>query len=227
MSSRDAIFGRIANALDGHPERQDKRALARRLSRPKANLIPDRSATDHDGQVALFLAKCEEAHISVDQLPDMEAVPGAVSEWMAGHNLPQELVVSPDPVVRDLGWAEKTPLLTVRDGAAEITDQTSVTPAFGGVAETGTLFMQSSGDTPATLNFVPDNHVVVLRRDQVAGSMEDMFARLRQQHGSRSLPRTINMISGPSKTGDVEQKIVMGAHGPRRLHILLVDGEDT
>lgn len=227
MSSRDAIFGRIGKALEGHPERQDKRALARRLSRPKANLVPDRSATDHAGQVTLFLQKCEEAHISVDQLDSMAAVPQAVTSWMVGHNLPQQLVVSPDPAVQDLPWAAEAPMMTVESRAAEITDQTSLTPAAGGVAETGTLFMQSGANTPATLNFVPDNHIVVLRRDQITGSMEDMFARLRQQHGSRSLPRTINMISGPSKTGDVEQKIVMGAHGPRRLHILLIDGEDT
>jgi L-lactate dehydrogenase complex protein LldG len=60
--------------------------------------------------------------------------------------------------------------------------------------------------------------------------MEDAWAKLRQAHpgatlSGESMPRTVNFITGPSRTGDIEQKILMGAHGPRRLHIVIVEDE--
>jgi L-lactate dehydrogenase complex protein LldG len=95
--------------------------------------------------------------------------------------------------------------------------------ALAGVAETGTLIMTSGPDNPTTLNFLPENHIVLLLADDVAGNYEDVWDKLREKYGS-NLPRTVNMITGPSRTGDIEQTIELGAHGPRRLHILLVDG---
>ena len=93
---------------------------------------------------------------------------------------------------------------------------------FGAVAETGTLAFVSGPASPTTLNFLPDNHIAVLREDDVVPNLEDVFARLRTEHPG--MPRTLNLISGPSKTADVEQTIVIGAHGPRRLHVILIAG---
>ena len=52
--------------------------------------------------------------------------------------------------------------------------------------------------------------------------METALARVRAQYGRGGVPRTLNFISGPSRSGDVEQKIVLGAHGPRALHLIVV-----
>jgi L-lactate dehydrogenase complex protein LldG len=90
------------------------------------------------------------------------------------------------------------------------------------VAETGTLILTSGPDNPTTLNFLPENHIVILFADDIAGNYEDVWDRLRRMNGS-NLPRTVNMITGPSRTGDIEQTIELGAHGPRRLHIMIVD----
>jgi L-lactate dehydrogenase complex protein LldG len=97
-----------------------------------------------------------------------------------------------------------------------------VTAAFAAIAETGTLMALSGPDSPTTLNFLPDNHVVILRASQVMGAYEDGWDKLRR---TGALPRVVNFITGPSRTGDIEQKILLGAHGPRRLHIILI--EDT
>ena len=86
--------------------------------------------------------------------------------------------------------------------------------------------MLASGPAaPTTLNFLPENHIVVLKASQVVGPYEDAWDRLRAANGEGRLPRTVNFITGPSRTGDIEQTIQMGAHGPRRLHVILVEDE--
>ena len=97
-----------------------------------------------------------------------------------------------------------------------------VVPAFAGVAETGTLVTLSAAETPSTLNFLPDTAIAILRRSDIVGTYEDAFDRARARHG-KDLPRTVNLITGPSRTGDIEQQIQIGVHGPRRLHLVLVD----
>ena len=89
------------------------------------------------------------------------------------------------------------------------------------MAETGTLMLPSGSETPSTLNFLPDTHVVVLKSRDVVGPYEEAWDRLRA--GGKTLPRTVNFVTGPSRTGDIEQTIYLGAHGPRHLHILLID----
>ena len=97
------------------------------------------------------------------------------------------------------------------------------------MAETGTLMLISGPQTPTTLNFLPDTHIVVLRAEQVVATYEDGWDLLRAgREAPEGLPRAVNFITGPSRTGDIEQRIELGAHGPRRLHIVLVeDRRDT
>jgi L-lactate dehydrogenase complex protein LldG len=90
----------------------------------------------------------------------------------------------------------------------------------------------SGKNSPSALNFLPDTHIVVLPIARMVGPMEAAWDRLRQAFaphgedvGGAAMPRTINFITGPSRTGDIEQKIEMGAHGPRRLHIIVVEDE--
>ncbi|MGC2780786.1 MAG: LUD domain-containing protein, partial [Bradyrhizobium sp.] len=81
-------------------------------------------------------------------------------------------------------------------------------------------------DNPTTLNFLPDNHIVVLDAATLAGDYESVLARLRDVFGTGRMPRTINMITGPSRSADIEQTLILGAHGPRRLHVIVVgEGE--
>ena len=124
----------------------------------------------------------------------------------------------------DLDWSA-TPTLEVKTGMSDGTDETSITPIFAGVAETGTLMLQSDASLPTSLNFLPENHVVIVKESQIVGPLEDAWARLRTARAAAEdevMPRTVNLITGPSRTGDIEQKIQMGAHGPRRLHVILV-----
>src|SRR5262249_8498910 len=112
--------------------------------------------------------------------------------------------------------------LTVTVGASDGKQLASVSHAFAAVAETGTLVLTSGPDNPTTLNFLPDNHIVIVDAADVAADFESVVARLRARCGERQLPRVVNMITGPSRSADIEQTLILGAHGPRRLHVIMV-----
>jgi L-lactate dehydrogenase complex protein LldG len=84
--------------------------------------------------------------------------------------------------------------------------------------------MTSGKDNPSTINFLPEHHIVVVDAADIDGDMESVLAKVRKKYGRGKMPRTLNFITGPSRSGDIEQKIILGAHGPRALHIIVVDG---
>jgi L-lactate dehydrogenase complex protein LldG len=221
MSARDEILGGIRSALRrGRLGDEAETALAKRVAAHRRNLVPARAAAlDPAARVELFVAMAEEVQTTVARVGSREAVPQEVARYLAGENLPAELVMAPDPSLDAISW-EQRPLLRIRRGRAEPGDAVSLTPCLAAVAETGTLMLVSGAATPTTLNFLPDTHVVVLYAGQVVASYEDGWDLVRAQN---DWPRTINLITGPSRTGDIEQRIQLGAHGPRRLHIVLVD----
>lgn len=223
MNSRDRIFATLRAGLKqtvDDPARP--KAVAERIAARKPNLIPQRAQLPHAEQVALFIAKVEALTVTVDSVPSEQDVPGKVADYLSQHNLPSQLRVAPDPLLQSLPWSER-PMLQVDYGPGRSQDLVSVTPAFAGIAETGTLMLHSSPQTPTTLHFVPDHHIVVMKESQITGSLEDAFARLRDKLGSvENWPRTVNFVTGPSRTADIEGVPVLGAHGPRRLHIVLI-----
>jgi L-lactate dehydrogenase complex protein LldG len=122
------------------------------------------------------------------------------------------------PEFADLDWAAAGLAIEARPTAGD--DRLGITGCFCAIAETGTLVVLSGADTPTGTTILPDTHIAVVRRQRIVGGMEEAFALIRRECSSP--PRAINMISGPSRTGDIEQTIVLGAHGPYRVHILVV-----
>jgi L-lactate dehydrogenase complex protein LldG len=163
-----------------------------------------------------FIAKMREKSATVERLDTLADVAPAVARFVAVLKAAPRLRVS-SPLAT-LAWP---PGFEVQVGAAQRDDETSVTPCFAAVAESGGIVTLSGPETPSTLNFVPDNHIVVVQASQVLRHFEDVWAQWRAT--GQPLPRTLNVISGPSRTADIEQTIQLGAHGPRRLHVLLVD----
>jgi L-lactate dehydrogenase complex protein LldG len=199
----------------------DAAAVDARIAAHAPNLIPARAQIPHPEQVALFVKMASEAACTVAQVASDAAVPDAVATYLAAQNLPAEVRIA--PALAGLPW-DGRPTLTVRPGHADPADAVSVTGAFAGIAETGTLMMLSGPEHPTTLNFLPETHIVVIRAAQVVGTYEDGWARLRAERGG-AMPRTVNLITGPSRTADIEMTLYMGAHGPRRLHLILVDSD--
>ena len=212
--------GRLPSTRDA--ELRDRVAMHRR------NLVPARAgALDERGRVDLFVAMAEEVQATVTKVGPFAEVPEAVARYLAAENLPAELVMAPDPSLETIPWYA-WPLLRIRRGRAQTEDRVSLTPCHAAIAETGTLMLISTAQTPTTLNFLPETHIVMVRHDQVVATYEDGWDRLRTAGTPGMLPRTVNFITGPSRTADIEQHIELGAHGPRRLHIILVeDGQAT
>ncbi|HCP00139.1 MAG TPA: lactate utilization protein [Rhodospirillaceae bacterium] len=202
--------------------------LRARIDRHARNIVPARTDLDAVGLVDLFETMATKAHTSVARVADMADVPRAVSDYLRGENLPSEVVMAPDPSLDAAPWSDNA-LLDIRRGVPGEPDQVSITSAPHAVAETGTLAMFSGPHHPSTLNFVPETHVVVLPASRIVKSYEDVWDSVREQaddpgSGRDGLPpRTVNFVTGPSRSGDIEQTLLLGAHGPRRLHIVIIE----
>jgi L-lactate dehydrogenase complex protein LldG len=227
--ARERILADIRSSLNrARLDPKTESELRARVAAHPRNLVPARATTvDHQQRVDLFVVMAEEVQATVARVTSPAAVPEAVARYLAAENLPAELVMAPDPSLDAIPW-EVRPLLRIRRGRAEAEDKVSLTRCHTAVAETGTLMLISGAQTPTTLNFLPDTHIVVVREDQVVATYEDGWDRLRAGAVPGVLPRVVNFITGPSRTADIEQHIELGAHGPRRLHIVLVeDGQAT
>jgi L-lactate dehydrogenase complex protein LldG len=126
-----------------------------------------------------------------------------------------------DPLLHGLPW-DSTPQIEVAHGRSDGKDAVSVSHALAGVAESGTIMLASGPENPTTLNFLPETHIVVLAAADIVGDYESAFDMVRSRHGRGTMPRTVNLITGPSRSADIEQTLLLGAHGPRRLHLVIV-----
>lgn len=225
MSGRDAILGKVRKALGVAEGTRDTRreAVDKRLAQMQAGIIPARGQLAPDERVSLFCEMAEKAFATVKHVKSADKVPAAVTDYLRARNLPPALRIGADPRLGAMPW-DKQRSLEVKHGPSDGDDEVGVSHAFGGVAETGTLVLLSGVDNPTTINFLPDHHIVVVDAKDVAGDLESVLAALRRKFGKGLMPRTLNMITGPSRSGDIEQKMLLGAHGPRALHIVVVDG---
>jgi L-lactate dehydrogenase complex protein LldG len=169
----------------------------------------------------LFARMVEAAAGTVECAAEAADVPAAVAAFLRGHNLPLAIRHGDDPLLAAAPW-DRTGALEVRRGASDGTDLAAVSHALVAIAETGTLVLISGAENPTTLNFLPDVHIVVVDVRDVVSDFEAAMACLRQRFGVGLMPRAVNMITGPSRSADIEQTLILGAHGPRKLHVILV-----
>ena len=221
--ARTDIFSSIRRSLAVKgDERTRLQIVAERLDRAPKGVIPARGQVSGEALVEVFRAQAEAALATVRVVDSVAEVPRAVAEFLRDHNLPATLRMGDDPRLKAMPWGETA--LETSQGRSDGGDLNAVSHAFGGVAESGTAVMVSGPENPSTLNFLPDNHIVVIAAKDIAGDYERVFAKLRATYGKGQMPRTVNFITGPSRSGDIEQTLLLGAHGPRRLHVLVVKG---
>jgi L-lactate dehydrogenase complex protein LldG len=221
--TKDAILGAIRRGLKRGPLPADQQAmLAGRLAAHPRHLIPARSRLPRPAQLGLFVQNVEKEFGTVARVADLAAVPGAIADYLAAQNLPSRLVMAPHPELQALDWSAR-PMLEIEQRRAEGTDMVSVQHGFAGIAETGTLMLPSDPARPTTLNILTDTEIVVLRASRVVGPYEEAWDLLRAELGG--MPRNVMFVTGPSRSADIEQTLELGAHGPRRLHIVLVDDD--
>ncbi len=220
--ARALVMDRIRAALGvASLDRARRSAVTRRLERHPRNTIPARALRSGEERVALFIDMLTQQEADVRRVATPKEAVGAIASYLGTCNLPPRLRLGADPVLATLPWREAWDIER-EFGAAQPGDRASLSRAAVAAAETGTLFLVSGADNPTTLNFLPEAHTVLIAASDIVGSYEEAFDRLRTIHGEGYLPRTVNLISGPSRTADIEQTIVRGAHGPSRLHVLIL-----
>ena len=221
--SRAAILGNIRSGLNrSQDDSQRQQAVSNRLAAKADNLIPARAQLPFAEQVELFKAMIHEALAELIELDSLDQVPQACADWLSSQGIKQ-LISASDSELTALDWnpLEQQQILRT-ERVAQAGDIASLTSSFAGIAETGTVMLHSGPQSPTTLNFLPDNHLVILRRSTIVGVYEEAWKKTREKYGN-TMPRTVNMITGPSRSADIEQKLQMGAHGPKNLVILMIN----
>ena len=216
MGSRERILARIRRAQGRGgdappPAEQDlvQQYLARHPRGPLRALGPD--------VVARFKACAAASASTIDAVASEQEVPAAVARYLGATGIEPRGCVWPS--LAGLGWAEVGVVLEARAARGE--DAVGVTGVFCAIAETGTLCVLSGAGSPASASLVPETHVAVVPASRIVAHMEDAWDLIRAELGQ--LPRAVNYISGPSRTADIEQTVVLGAHGPARVHIVVVE----
>jgi L-lactate dehydrogenase complex protein LldG len=209
--ARAAILERIARALgDG----RDTAAPAARTDNPPRHPRPELG----DGTLlGVFVERLRASGASAVSTSE-SAAGAAVAAYLREAGVPLgDVPAASDPYLTRLQWPDE---LVLANRAPGPTEPAAVTGAYAAVAETGTLVLASGATHRTALNFLPDHHVVVLDCSRIVGHMEEVWELWRRERGP--LPRALNFVTGPSRTADIEQTIQLGAHGPRRLHVVLV-----
>ena len=222
MTPRELIFATIRRSLGVTGTEAPRLAVvAARLAGHPRGVVPARGQLPPRERVDLFARMVEAASATTTRVRDGADIPATVADVLRGLNLPLRVRHGEDPRLAGLPWSN-APALEVSRGPSDGRDLAAVSHAFAAVAETGTVVLTSGPDNPTTLNFLPDVHIVVVEARAIAADFETVMGKLRERYGEGMLPRAVNMITGPSRSADIEQTLLLGAHGPRKLHVIVV-----
>jgi len=198
MSSRDDILSSIRS-----------RRLAQ-TPRPATYRAPK----TEDDLTESFVDKLSAQYADVRTLNSMADVPDAIADILRGRNMAAQIHVPPDSELASLSL----PNVEIKRAPPGQFDA-AVTVASFAIAETGTLAYAAGKGAPASWHFRPVLEIAIVRAGTVVAELEDVLAALKAKGG---LPSTLNLVSGPSRTGDIEQTMELGAHGPKELAVLVL-----
>ena len=222
MSVKASILRKVRASLDVPGTDETRRdTVAKRLGDTPKNLIPERGKQPLPERIALFQERAEKVGATVARIASADDAPRAIAEYLRARNLPPSLRMGNDLRLDAMPWST-VPTLEVSRGASDGSDLVGLSHAFGAAAETGTLALTSGTDNPTTLNFLPETHIIVVAAEDVTGDMETIWSRLRAYYGKGTMPRCLNLVTGPSRSGDIEQTILLGAHGPKDVHVVVI-----
>ncbi|MEG6507396.1 LUD domain-containing protein [Methyloligella sp. 2.7D] len=213
--ARTQILTRIRTALrQNGAVPMPPAALDRRMTAPPTAPLP----AMEDDRVSRFIAKADANGIAVDHIASLQMLVPALARLLSETGLKADISVA--PALADLDWPKDW---QINFAAGRREEHLSVTFAAAGIAETGSLVFRSGAGSPATLNFLPDIHVIVLRTGDIAAYPEEVWDRFRAE--GQGWPRAMNVIASPSRTADVGGIVVRPAHGPKAVHLFLLGSD--
>lgn len=215
MSARDNILARIRqkSGRSGLTSEAELAAVRAHAGQHVRGPLP--SIASHE-PVAHFIAECARLKTTTAEVASIAEVPMEVAKYIAAHNLG----------ARCVGWQQFARLdwtaarIQFDDRVANGDDLIGVTGCFCGIGETGTVLLLSAPGTPKATALLPETHICIVSKSRIVATMEDAFALMRSEIGEP--PRATFFVSGPSRTADIEQTLVIGAHGPYRVHVILI-----
>ena len=216
MSARENILARIRSQSGRTGATATAAELAAVRSHIAQQIRGPLPSIAGDVPLTRFIAECERLKSTVDEIASINDVPQALARYLKQNGL--EVRVVGWPSLSTLDWSRAG--IEYQDRLANGDDLVGVTDCFCAIGETGTLLLLSSPATPKLHALLPETHVCIVSKSRIVATMEDAFKLLRDEHGN--LPRSTFFVSGPSRTADIEQTIVIGAHGPYRVHVVLV-----
>ncbi|CAN7441670.1 lactate utilization protein C [Trinickia sp. LjRoot230] len=218
-AARRNILARIraASGRAAQPEPAERGAVADYLAHHPAGPRPALPA-DPVARVVRFVEQARLMGTTVDEVDSLADAPAAAVRYLADAGLAARAVIW--RTLESLAWADAG--LVVESRAPQGTDLVGITGCFCATAETGSLVLLSGPGTDVGAALLPETHIAIVPASRVVAAYEEAFALMRTERGE--LPRAVNFVSGPSRTGDIEQTIVLGAHGPYRVHAIVVRG---
>lgn len=215
MSARENILARIRSqsGKPGTTSETELAAVRTHIARHQRGPVPTFAMYD---PVAHFIEECARLTTTLAEVTGLDAVPHEVARYIAAASLK----------ARCAGWQEFSTLdwqiagIEFDNRAALPTDMIGVTGCFCAIGETGTLLLLGAPSTPKSTALLPETHICIVKKSRMVATMEDAFALMRNEIGEP--PRATFFVSGPSRTADIEQTIVIGAHGPYRVHVILI-----
>ncbi|MGH1419159.1 MAG: LutC/YkgG family protein [Hyphomicrobiaceae bacterium] len=213
MRARERIYQGIRHGLAPRAERQRTKTAWASASQ---NLAPAVAQLEGRARIAQFLKSFQDMHGTYTELSNLDELPAKLTEQLRYRNLGQSVRLGSEPDFSALDWMS----IEVSNGPGRLKEPATLTRAFCASAETGTMMFLSGPQNPVTLNFLGETHFTVLKKSEIEAGFEGMWKRLR---ASGQDPRTVNLVTGPSRTADIEQSLELGAHGPLVLHLFLID----
>ena len=213
--ARSEILQAVRSSLAIGEQRSVSRAelVEKRILKSEAHIQP----LVEDPLIQRFCDKHAAVHGTYERVADLAEVPSAILRHLTNMESPIEILVGQGELLDAVLWPDN---ISVEKRPATVEDSAAISEAYAGIAETGTLVLLSQEQQWTSHNFLPDDHIVILDSTLIVRYQEDIWIRLRSLPDG--LPRVVNLITGPSKTADVEQTVQYGAHGPRRLHVIVV-----
>jgi L-lactate dehydrogenase complex protein LldG len=201
MSAREAILSAV---------KKRKRAA---VDRPAAFRVADLP----DDPVRVFAKRASLVNAVVQEVSSLTEVPAAVAELLRQKNMEAAVHLPADPQNTVLDWT-RAPGIEKRNTPPG-PDSAAIAFVPYAIAETGTLVYPASAEQPASWHFRAGFEIAILNASAIRHRLEDVLAAITAKG---PIPHTINLVTGPSRTGDIEQTLELGAHGPKALAILIV-----
>ena len=257
MATQHDFIGRVTAALGNveMPAQRRRRVFAARPGRGIREIVKRaRARTEADRLILLQQLIAQGKPLNLNVIPKKDpsdtaaAIAALVAEKSPEWGGPKSVAVWRHPLIDRLDLPEilarqKVPLYSPRqtNGASESTNERSffrgrVASAFIGItsadyclAETATLVMKTVPGRDRSVSLLPSIHVTVIELNQIIGSLPELYACLKYEGKppERGLTNCLTLISGPSKTADIELTMVHGAHGPREMYLYVIAHAST